>query len=418
MKFILQLAAKNLMRYKRRTAITAVAIAFGLMMYVFVDSLLLGAELESMRNLRWYETASLRVHDSAYWEDRYFLPLDASIESPQPILDLLKAEGITATARTSFAADMILYQDDFGEDGNMSVQVTAINPATDFDVYRFENTLIEGRFLQSGEMDGIVLGSWFAEDIGAKVGYWVTLVTRGKGGFYEAFDMEIVGIINCPNPNVNRSLVMMDIQAADLYLAMDGSISSIDIVLGEKSNLNEVVQSLQPKLQAIDADLTLYTWEDLARDYLAILEAKQGGTGMILFLVFIIAAVGVSNTMLMAMYERMRELGMMRALGMRDRDILLAFLFEAGGIGLLGSVVGILLGCLANLYLVNVGFDFGFMLRDMDIGFRIQNVMRGAWSMPTLIKAFLSGIGLSMIVAFLPIRRALKLDIPTCLHHQ
>ncbi|MDD3424583.1 MULTISPECIES: FtsX-like permease family protein [Sphaerochaeta] len=418
MKFILQLAAKNLMRYKRRTAITAVAIAFGLMMYVFVDSLLLGAELESMRNLRWYETASLRVHDSAYWEDRYFLPLDASIESPQPILDLLKAEGITATARTSFAADMILYQDDFGEDGNMSVQVTAINPATDFDVYRFENTLIEGRFLQSGEMDGIVLGSWFAEDIGAKVGYWVTLVTRGKGGFYEAFDMEIVGIINCPNPNVNRSLVMMDIQAADLYLAMDGSISSIDIVLGEKSNLNEVVQSLQPKLQAIDADLTLYTWEDLARDYLAILEAKQGGTGMILFLVFIIAAVGVSNTMLMAMYERMRELGMMRALGMRDRDILLAFLFEAGGIGLLGSVVGILLGCLANLYLVNVGFDFGFMLRDMDIGFRIQNVMRGAWSIPTLIKAFLSGIGLSMIVAFLPIRRALKLDIPTCLHHQ
>jgi len=418
MKFILQLAAKNLMRYKRRTAITAVAIAFGLMMYVFVDSLLLGAELESMRNLRWYETASLRVHDSAYWEDRYFLPLDASIESPQPILDLLKTEGITATARTSFAADMILYQDDFGEDGNMSVQVTAINPATDFDVYRFENTLIEGRFLQSGEMDGIVLGSWFAEDIGAKVGYWVTLVTRGKGGFYEAFDMEIVGIINCPNPNVNRSLVMMDIQAADLYLAMDGSISSIDIVLGEKSNLNEVVQSLQPKLQAIDADLTLYTWEDLARDYLAILKAKQGGTGMILFLVFIIAAVGVSNTMLMAMYERMRELGMMRALGMRDRDILLAFLFEAGGIGLLGSVVGILLGCLANLYLVNVGFDFGFMLRDMDIGFRIQNVMRGAWSIPTLIKAFLSGIGLSMIVAFLPIRRALKLDIPTCLHHQ
>ncbi len=418
MKFILQLAAKNLMRYKRRTAITAVAIAFGLMMYVFVDSLLLGAELESMRNLRWYETASLRVHDTAYWEDRHFLPLDAAIENPQAVLDLLKAEGIVATERTSFAADMILYQQDFGEDGNMSVQVTAINPATDFAVYRFEDTLVEGRFLHSGEMDGIVLGSWFAEDIGAKVGYWVTLVTRGKGGFYEAFDMQVVGIINCPNPNVNRSLVMMDIQAADLYLAMDGSVSSIDILLGEKRDINEVAAGLQPKLQTLDASLTLYTWEDLARDYLAILEAKQGGTGMILFLVFIIAAVGVSNTMLMAMYERMRELGMMRALGMRDRDILLAFLFEAGGIGLLGSVVGILLGCLANLYLVNVGFDFGFMLRDMDIGFRIQNVMRGAWSIPTLVKAFASGIGLSMLVAVLPIRRALKLDIPTCLHHQ
>jgi len=418
MKFILQLAAKNLLRYKRRTAITAIAIAFGLLMYVLVDSLLLGAELESMRNLRWYETASMRIHDTAYWEDRYFLPLDASIENPQAILDLLKADGIAATERISFAADMILYQGDFGEDGNMNVQVTAINPATDFDVYRFGNTLVEGRFLRSGEMDGIVLGSWFAEDIGAKVGYWVTLVTRGKGGFYEAFDMEVVGIINCPNPNVNRSLVMMDINAADFYLAMEGSVSSIDIALSENSDINATVRSLDPKLQALDAELTLYTWEDLARDYLAILKAKQGGTTLILFLVFIIAAVGVSNTMLMAMYERMREVGMMRALGMRDRHILLAFLFEAGGIGLLGSVTGILLGSLANLYLVNVGFDFGFMLRDIDIGFRIQNVMRGSWSLLTLIKAFVSGIGLAMIVAFLPIRRALKLDIPTCLHHQ
>lgn len=418
MKFILQLAAKNLMRYKRRTAITAVAIAFGLMMYVFVDSLLLGAELESMRNLRWYETASLRVHDSAYWEDRYFFPLEASIENPDAILDVFKAEGIAATERTLFAADMILYQDDFGEDGNMSVQVTAINAETDFEVYRFEDTLVEGRFLKSGEMDGIVLGSWFAEDIGAKVGYWVTLVTRGKGGFYEAFDMQVVGIVNCPNPNVNRTLVMMDIEAADLYLGMEGSVSSIDIMLGEKSDLQQIAQRLQTKLNAIESDLVIYTWQDLARDYLAILEAKQGGTGLILFLVFIIAAVGVSNTMLMAMYERMRELGMMRALGMKDRDILLAFLFEAGGIGLLGSVVGLLLGILANLYLVNVGFDFGFMFRDMDIGFRIQNVMRGAWSLPTFIKAFISGIGLSMLVAFLPIRRALKLDIPTCLHHQ
>ena len=164
--------------------------------------------------------------------------------------------------------------------------------------------------------------------------------------------------------------------------------------------------------------LTVHTWKDLARDYLAIVEAKQGGTGMILFLVFIIAAVGVSNTMLMAMYERMRELGMMRSLGMKDRHILFCFLFEAGGIGLIGSVVGLIMGSLVNVYIVNVGFDFGFMFRDMDIGYRLASVMRGAWSSSTMLKAFFSGIGLSMLVAYVPVRRALKLDIPTCLHHQ
>ncbi|MGE4453086.1 MAG: ABC transporter permease [Sphaerochaeta sp.] len=415
MKFILHLAVKNLSRYKRRTAITAVAIAVGLMMYIIVDSILRGGSMESMRNLRWYETASLRIYAEDYWEDRAFLPLESSIEDPQSIISLIEDEQTKATVRTTFAADMILYSEDFGEDGNMSVKVTAIDPKQDFEVYRFDDTLQEGRFLEPGEMDGIVLGSWFAEDIGAEVGYWVTFLTRGKGGFYEAFDMQIVGIVNCPNPNVNRTLVMMDIQAADTYLEMENSVTSIDILLPEKADLEEKRNAIQASLPDT---LKVYTWEDLAQDYLALIEAKQGGTGMILFLVFIIAAVGVSNTMLMAMYERIRELGMMRALGMKDRDILLSFLFEAGGIGLIGSMVGIALGSLVNIYLVHTGIDFGFMFRDMDIGFRISSVMRGAWSLSTSLKAFFAGVFLSMLVAVFPIRRALKLDIPTCLHHQ
>jgi ABC-type lipoprotein release transport system permease subunit len=415
MKFILQLAVKNLSRYKRRTIITSVAIAVGLMMYIIVDSILGGATLESMRNLRWYETASLRIYADGYWEDRAFLPLETSIENPESIIPLVEEEQGMATVRTTFAAEMILYSDDFGEDGNMNVKVTAIDPEQDFKVYRFEDTLVKGRHLVPGEMDGVVLGSWFAEDIGADVGYWVTFLTRGKGGFYEAFDMQIVGIVNCPNPNVNRTLIMMDITAADMYLGMENSVTSIDIVFPEKTNLEQAKATLQAKLPE---GFSVFTWEDLAQDYLALVEAKQGGTGMILFLVFIIAAVGVSNTMLMAMYERMRELGMMRALGMRDRDILLSFLFEAGGIGLIGSVVGIALGSLVNIYLVNTGFDFGFMFRDMDIGFRISSIMRGAWNFTTILKAFTAGILLSMLVAVLPIKRALKLDIPTCLHHQ
>ncbi len=109
---------------------------------------------------------------------------------------------------------------------------------------------------------------------------------------------------------------------------------------------------------------------------------------------------------------------MMRALGMHDRSIYMLLLIEAGGIGFLGSLFGSILGCLVNIYLVETGVDFGFMFRDMDFGYRIQSIMRGAWSYSTILKAFLSGILLSMIVALPPIRRSMKQDIPTCLHHQ
>ncbi|MGE0074309.1 MAG: ABC transporter permease [Sphaerochaetaceae bacterium] len=417
MRFIISLALKNLTRYKRRTIITAVAIAVGLMMYIVVDSILLGAEFESMRNLRWYETASARIMQPDYWEERLMRPLDLSIDDPYTIVDALQKEGIAAAPRTMFSADLILYSDDFGEDGNMPVQVTAVDPELDNTVFRFEDTLIEGRFVESGTNE-LVIGSWFAEDIGAKVGYWVTLVTRGNGGFYEAMDMQIVGIVNCPNPNVNRTLLMVPIDTIGDYLAMEGAATEINIALPENAEIAEEVARIQQLIDPSGNDLLVVSWDDLARDYVALAEAKRGGTGMILFLVFIIAAVGISNTMLMAIYERIRELGMMRALGMNDRSIQLAFMVEAGGIGLIGSTIGVLLGIAINFYMVNVGIDFGLLMRDMDMGYRIQSSFRGTWSPSTIITAFFFGSILSMLVAWIPTRRALKMDIPSCLRHQ
>lgn len=417
MRFIISLALKNLSRYKRRTIITAVAIAVGLMMYIVVDSILLGAEFESMRNLRWYETASARIMHPDYWEDRLMRPLDISIEDPYTIVDSLRKEGIAAAPRTMFSADLILYSEDFGEDGHMPVQVTAVDPELDNSVFRFEDTLIEGRFVESGTNE-LVIGSWFAEDIGAKVGYWVTLVTRGNGGFYEAMDMQIVGIVNCPNPNVNRTLLMVPIDTIGDYLAMEGAATEINITLPESAKIAEEVARIQQLLDPNGNNLLVVSWDDLARDYVALAEAKRGGTGMILFLVFIIAAVGISNTMLMAIYERIRELGMMRALGMNDRSIQLAFMVEAGGIGLIGSTIGVLLGIAINFYMVNVGIDFGLLMRDMDMGYRIQSSFRGTWSPSTIITAFFFGSILSMLVAWIPTRRALKMDIPSCLRHQ
>lgn len=419
MKFIFSLAMKNLSRYKRRTAITAIAIALGLMMFIIVDSLLLGIELESERNLIWYETSSVRIHQKEYWPDRSLFPLEEGIESPQQVISLLAENGYTATQRTMFKADMILYSDDFGEDGNLSVLVTGIDPEKDNEVFHFEDTLVEGRLLNKGEPNGMLMGSWLAQDIKAKVGYWVTLLTRGSGGFFEAIDVQIVGIVNCPNPNVNRTLIMMDKDTAGTLLGMDGAVTEIDILLPSRADVDAEVKNIQVALEKGGRnDLEARSWREMAKDYLAIAETKRGGTGIILFLVFIIAAVGISNTMLMAMYERTRELGMMRALGMKDNHIRIAFIFEAGGIGLLGALVGIVLGALVNIYIANIGINVGFLFRDMDIGYRIQSIMRGTWSIKSFIITFISGIGLAMLVSLFPIRRALKMDIPTCLRHQ
>ena len=123
MRFLLSLAWKNLSRYRKRTIITATALAVGLGAYIFMDSWLLGAEKESERNLIWYETSSARVIDDQYWEQKDRLTLKYVIEEPAAILEKLAEQKIPAAPRTLFSGELILRKDPFPEDGSLTLRV-------------------------------------------------------------------------------------------------------------------------------------------------------------------------------------------------------------------------------------------------------------------------------------------------------
>jgi hypothetical protein len=101
MSFLISLAWKNLSRYRKRTLITASAIAFGLAMYLFMDSWLLGADKDSERNFIWYETGSMKIQTDEYWRNKRTFPLKHAIDSPQAVLDALRKAGY-ATPGSSF----------------------------------------------------------------------------------------------------------------------------------------------------------------------------------------------------------------------------------------------------------------------------------------------------------------------------
>ncbi len=416
MKFLIGLAWKNLSRHKRRTIITSSAIAVGLATFIFIDSWLLGAQRESERNLIWYETSSARVLNQQYWEEKDQLPLKYVIENPETVAARLQELKIPSAPRTVFGGELIVRENPFEQDGSIPVKIFAIDPEKDNRVFKFNETIKEGRFLKSGE-EGILMGAWMAEDLGAEVGYPLTIITTTRDGYVQTIDVDIVGIIDCPNPVINRSSIFLPLDTADRYLEMHGAVTEVDLKFPERADADLLASSLEEKLDDDFPGLEILSWKTLAGDFVALAGMKQSATRMILFLVFVIAAVGVSNTMLMAIYERFRELGMMRALGMKDSQIRLAFLFESGGIGLIGSVLGILLGVILCFWIVNRGIDLTFMSRNMDIGYRIAGISRGAWHPEALVYAFFFGIILSVAVTFFPTRRALKMTITDCLRY-
>ena len=410
--FLPGMAWKNLSRYRKRTIITASAIAFGLATYIFMDGWLKGAEVESERNLVLYETGSSRVLTREYWAEHERMPLASAIEDPEPVIAALRGAGIPAAPRTLFAGEAVV------EEGSMPVRVIAIDTERDEQVFSFRETVTEGRYLEAGE-PGALIGAWLAQDLGLAVGDPLTVTTRTRSGFHQTLDLEVVGILTCPNPAINKGTLFMPLDTADALMEMEGAVTEIDLKYRDYRTAEKMNATLAAGTLAAFPGLTVVSWKDLAADYLAISATKKGGSNVMLLLVFIIAAVGVSNTMLMTIYERTRELGMMRALGMRDRDIRRVFLLEAGGIGLIGSVAGVSLGCIANWAMVRWGIDFSaFMdMSEMDIGYRISAVMHAAWNPPVIVVALVAGVLACVVVAVFPVRRALRLRITDCLRH-
>ncbi len=414
MLFIPKMAFLNLARYKKRTMITAGAIAYGLLMLIIMRSLLTGIDSESITNLRLYETAAGRIMVPGYWEDRETFPLEKSFD-PAVVEPLLAASGAGYSPRVSFGGDLIFYKDPFPEDGSIPGLFTAIDPVQDADVFKIQDSLVEGEWLVDGEQ-GLVLGHWLAEDIGGGIGSTVLVETQTRDGYAQVFDLEIVGIINCPNPEITRSGMFLPLSIADEFLEMDGMVTEMNVSYGEDSSADTRFSSLTPDVEALG--LEAVDWRVLGEDFIAISQTKAGSSFVLILLILIIAGVGISNTMLMAVYERVRELGMMRALGMKNNQIRSLFLWESAGIGLLGGIYGVGLGALINWPLVKFGIDYSFLLRESNFGYRIQGQMYGAWEIPTMIAAFFMGVGMAVLVAAFSTHRILRLDIPASLRFQ
>jgi ABC-type lipoprotein release transport system permease subunit len=170
----------------------------------------------------------------------------------------------------------------------------------------------------------------------------------------------------------------------------------------------------------LPSELGVKTWFDYSDDYLSY-EAVQTGMPQILaYLLLLLSLLGISNTILLAILERTKEIGMMRALGMTDGQMITTYMLEAGFLGFIGSVLGIILGCAINYPMVKTGIDFSAMADTLSdgIGFRTTGVFRSMWNIPVVIGSGLAATLLASFMAFFPTRRAVKMPITESLRFE
>ena len=401
MKFLFLLAMKNLFRYTKRTLITASAIAFGIILTLFVDGILRWADDNSIQNLLNFETASLRIESQEYFNEAEYLPLKKTLPHGEAIKTLLQKEGVDYAEETRFLSTVV--NPETGESYNF-VGI-GIEPSKMKKVYRFQEHIVSGAFLNK-KPNSIFISSYLSKLLNRKVGDEIVIEANTVNDMHNADSFVISGIFDSPNPAVDKKNYYISFESANRLLDMENKFTALSI---HTPHISRTFKKLK-KLISFD-DVLVLRWQDLAKDYSTLSETKKGSTKSLLFFVFILAAVGIINTMLMAIFERKQEIGMLRSLGMQKKEITYTFIFESAGIGFIGSLFGVIFGTAVNGIFAAVGIDYGPILGDMDYGYRVPAVFHTQINLNTIIVVFVFGILISVLISLYPALKASSLNI-------
>jgi putative ABC transport system permease protein len=410
--FYLGFTAKNIWRRRRRTILTAAAIAIGVMYFVMFDSLLTGADRDAQINTIDFETGHLWVGASEEGDPTLARPtLENTIPSGRAVAEAIaELAGVAGAApRLVFAASLVAGLDE------LPISGVGVDPDADPHVFRVSQCVASGRWLEAGEL-GVVLGKRIADLLQLEPGDMVTVRTHTAQTAFDAVDLLVVGTVETPHPLVNQSQAFMPLDVAQAAVGAPGSATSIHVRAQSAApspsgrELSGLTESMS-MLTTSNPGWHIHTWHDAA-SFLTIGSTKRVFGMVLLGLVVIISVIGVVNSILLSTLERVREIGMLRAMGMDEGDITVVFMMEGGGLGLLGCALGTVSAIAGNAYFVNVGLSLRAFLGDMDldIGYPIVDRMYGVWNWTTMIWAIAVGLAVALAASYFPARRAARLD--------
>jgi len=432
---LFKIAYKNLYRHKIKTLLTMTAIAVGIGLYIFMDAWLYGADIDSRRNLINFETGSAKIYAKKYYEKKDELPIYEGFKDYSQIIKKLNQNGYNASPHAVFTGSIL------STENELPFIIIGIDPDLEKKVFKYHLYLDtkDSKFINNRE-NKILIGVKGAKNLKVRVGDNVRLSTiidikdqLGKiHHVHQLINLSIAGIVNSPNPKTNGNIayIPLDILQDENGILLNGKIT--ELCIRKKTKENEIDTQLPDKFEDpktiiaklgndLPDNLVLVNWKEDAKDFLAITRSKTVGNKLLIFILFILALIGITNTILMAIFERTKEIGMLRALGMKDVQIFWLFTIEAWFIGLIGTLIGALLGIIGAYFIIKYGVDYTNIMESanmQDFGYRIVGIFRGAWHPQTIIGCLIMGPIICSLIAMIPAKKAIKMSIVDCLRFE
>ncbi|CAG1016932.1 Lipoprotein-releasing system transmembrane protein LolE [Anaerolineales bacterium] len=407
MTLYLRLAWRNIWRHKRRTIIIVLAMSMTLALMMWYDGLINGWTDAIYGNAVKVLGGNIQVHAEGYRAEANSNPL-FPLTDPQAVIQSAEANPLTLAATQRIKTGGLVTS----REGAFSVGIIGIEPEKEVKVNIIGQNVKEGRNITSDDLDSILIGKGLADAMGVKVGDRITMVGSSQHEQMRQRTMTIVGIYDLGLADMEKQDVYISLGEAQALYEVNGS-TEVAIFLNRLGQESSVINAMQPALPGYEIESFQANYPELA----STINTKSGVMNIFSVIIIAIAGVGILNLLLMAVYERTREIGVLGAMGLKPHQISLLFILEGTMIGLVGAAAGVILGLAINGYLMKVGVDFGSaMTQAASYMAIVQSRVYPTWGIEMLPMRVSMIVIISALAALIPAAEAGRREPAEALH--
>ena len=381
----IEVSWRNLWRNRTRTNVTITAVALCIAILIIFQSMIVGLIEKAVFNTTNLVIGEVQIHANGYLNDR---SLYKYLKNTEKIKSIAKKNNIGLVER-SYGFGLI-------SSGTKSAgtQFWGVNPESELMHFDFAKHINQGTFLNSSSSNKIVLGNKLALSLAAEVGTELVVFVQGADGSLGNDLFYVSGILKNVADNIDRSAAI--ILENDFNILFSSNNMIHEIALNSKGNFE--AEEIQNLMSAEIKDVEIDTWKQLMPTIALMTEKMSVFMRTLFSLIFTIAAgLGVMNTMIMSTYDRMKEFGIIRAIGATPWRIIKQVSLESFILTFVASIIGTVVGLSAALYFQKYGFDVSGQ-GNLSFG---GVVMDPIWKASVSLGIILLPIGLMMLTSIL-----------------
>jgi ABC-type lipoprotein release transport system permease subunit len=407
MMLYLRLAWRNIWRHRGRTMIVVVAIGLTMGMMMWYDAMIAGFQQAIYGNAIQVLGGNIQIHAPGYQAEASQMPL-LSLENDAAVLEAAKAQpDVVLASRRINTGGMAS-----NRKGAFAANIVGIEPEQEQQISLLAQHIIAGRYLTSSDQDQVFIGKGLADAMEIGVGDRFTLTGRATHDQMRDRTMTVAGIYDVGMPDIEkRSIYMSLAEAQELY----GLPGPTEVMLSLKQIGEETAV-----IKALKATLPNYeyaSWQTNFPELQNAIGTKTKSMNIFSVIILLVVGIGILNLLMMAVFERTREIGILGAIGLKPRQISTLFLVEGTLMGLVGVACGVAFGLMINIWMGRVGFDYSAFSSISSYTALINGRVYTTLGLEKIWQRTLTVLIISLLSSFFPARAAAQNEPAQALHY-